>query len=225
MRFSSTLGLFALLSVASAHFTLDYPYTRGFDEDSEPDVPCGGFSVNKTRTPFPLSGGFVSFSSFHNTASSVLGVSFSSDPQSLSDFNTTTSGQAYGLLTPTFSTTVEGSFCVHVNISSLGVSDAKNGVNATILMVYNGGDGTLHQCSDVTLLSNYTIPSSIPCTDAGTITGGSTSGSGPTSTSGGSPSSTASSSPSSTSSKSAAMTLTIPSAFAGVLALVGALLM
>ena len=75
----------------------------------------------------------------------VLGVSFKSDPTTLNDFNTTSSGQAYPLLLPTFSTTVEGSFCVNVNVSSLGVSGVTNGTLATILMVYNGGDGLLHQ--------------------------------------------------------------------------------
>jgi hypothetical protein len=131
--------------------------------------------VNETRTPFPLSGGFISFSSFHTSASctsclriaiiviayydpfvaaAVAAVSFNSNPQSLTNFNTTSSGQTYPLLLPTFSTSVEGTFCVHVNVSSLGVSGVTNGTLATILMVYNGGDGILHQVQVTSTMSN-----------------------------------------------------------------------
>lgn len=78
-------------------------------------------------------------------ALAVIGVSFDENPSSLSDFNTTSSGKNYPLLLPTFSTPVEGSFCVQVNVSSLNVANVTNGTEATILMVFNGGDGTLHQ--------------------------------------------------------------------------------
>lgn len=38
MKFSS---LIALVPVVAAHFTLDYPPTRGFDDDNEVKAICG----------------------------------------------------------------------------------------------------------------------------------------------------------------------------------------
>lgn len=43
MRSALSLSALVLLaSTATAHFTLDYPRSRGFDEDIEPQF-CGGF--------------------------------------------------------------------------------------------------------------------------------------------------------------------------------------
>lgn len=43
-------------SVAMAHYTLDYPPSRGFSDDDEPIAPCGGAAYNAAgnRTQFPL---------------------------------------------------------------------------------------------------------------------------------------------------------------------------
>jgi hypothetical protein len=38
--FKSVLSVALLAAVANAHFTLDFPKTRGFDEDKEPEF-CG----------------------------------------------------------------------------------------------------------------------------------------------------------------------------------------
>jgi hypothetical protein len=45
----------AAAAVASAHFTLDYPPSIGFEDDKETIAPCGGFIPN-------LSGSLVNFS-------------------------------------------------------------------------------------------------------------------------------------------------------------------
>jgi hypothetical protein len=43
MRFTHSLAVLAFLGAVSAHFTLDFPYTRGFDEaGSSPDVTLSG---------------------------------------------------------------------------------------------------------------------------------------------------------------------------------------
>lgn len=53
---SSLSVLLASASCALAHFTLDYPTTRGFTEDIE-DQFCGGFKdPSSNRTSFPLNG-------------------------------------------------------------------------------------------------------------------------------------------------------------------------
>lgn len=54
----STLAVFA--SVASAHFNLDYPAARGFDEDKLIQFPCGSFDTPvENRTVWPISGGSI----------------------------------------------------------------------------------------------------------------------------------------------------------------------
>ncbi|KAM0754609.1 hypothetical protein T439DRAFT_321645 [Meredithblackwellia eburnea MCA 4105] len=159
MKFTATL--LALASVASAHFTLDFPQTRGFDEDLEPNF-CGGFNLSSTRVPFPLSGGPILIDSHHPSADVAILISFNSDPTSFAQFNTTPSGQTYGLLKPFGTITGLGEFCFNVNVSALGLSSVSNGTAATIQVAYNGGDGALYQCSDVVLSSTY-VPTNVSC--------------------------------------------------------------
>lgn len=62
-------GLLPLVAVASAHFTLDYPPTTGFDEDQEPNAPCGGFPPDLSNlTDYPLSGGEIAVDLHHPEA-------------------------------------------------------------------------------------------------------------------------------------------------------------
>lgn len=56
----------SLIIPVFAHYTLDYPPTTGFDEDQEPNAPCGGFNPSTTNlTSWPLSGGEISINSHH----------------------------------------------------------------------------------------------------------------------------------------------------------------
>jgi hypothetical protein len=58
--------LLAAASLVSAHFTLDYPPTTGFDEDQEVNAPCGGFPPDASNlTAWPLSGGEISVDLHH----------------------------------------------------------------------------------------------------------------------------------------------------------------
>lgn len=46
----------ACFGVANAHFKLNTPPTRGFDEDKQPTAPCGGFdTLQNPRNNLPLS--------------------------------------------------------------------------------------------------------------------------------------------------------------------------
>lgn len=66
MQLSTLLPTVVLLlasssNFVSAHFRLDYPISLGFDEDTEPEYPCGGspirFADNDTSVPvdsFPI---------------------------------------------------------------------------------------------------------------------------------------------------------------------------
>ncbi|KAG8946175.1 hypothetical protein FRC04_012030 [Tulasnella sp. 424] len=162
----------AFFTIAHAHFTLDYPPTRGFDEDLEPQF-CGGFPLANNRSLFPLTGGVVEIDSHHETAQFVTLISFSSDPQSFTDFNTTSDGKAIPFLKPFIQIQGTGEACIPVDVASLNVPGVQNGTNATIQVQFNGGDGWLYQCADVTLVSSTNIvPRS--CSNTTTITGIST---------------------------------------------------
>lgn len=50
MLCKNLLGL-SFLPLALAHFNLDFPASRGFDDDKESDFACGSFNdVSQTRT-------------------------------------------------------------------------------------------------------------------------------------------------------------------------------
>jgi hypothetical protein len=62
------LAFASLLSIVFAHYTLDYPPTTGFDEDLEPNAPCGNYDPEANNlTAFPLSGGEIAIDSHHPT--------------------------------------------------------------------------------------------------------------------------------------------------------------
>ena len=49
----------AFATYAAAHFQLNWPPARGFDEDTLPQYPCGGQNVVTTnRTEVPLDSAF-----------------------------------------------------------------------------------------------------------------------------------------------------------------------
>jgi hypothetical protein len=55
MKIQSLAALLLCSSAAMAHYTLDYPLSRGFSDDNEPKAPCGGYDTVGNRTQFPLS--------------------------------------------------------------------------------------------------------------------------------------------------------------------------
>jgi hypothetical protein len=60
------LALLTTVPLALAHFTLDFPPTIGFDEDQEPNAPCGGFNpIASNVTAWPLTGGQIALDSHH----------------------------------------------------------------------------------------------------------------------------------------------------------------
>lgn len=100
LAFTAALVASALAAPALAHFTLDYPPTRGFDEDKEPDVNfipsapfmvypltpllsalcslsqkfCGGYPLGE-RSPYPLTNGSWSIGSHHTAATGLFVLS------------------------------------------------------------------------------------------------------------------------------------------------------
>ena len=62
-----SLAVLLLAASTTAHFTLDYPKTLGFDEDKEPSGPCGGFDVksDSPSTDFHVGGDNVATNLLH----------------------------------------------------------------------------------------------------------------------------------------------------------------
>ncbi|KAK4513326.1 Ribosome biogenesis ATPase rix7 [Mucor velutinosus] len=171
----------ALVSLQSvlAHYTITYPNSRGFDETKEPTAPCGGFDTVGTRTPFPLKGGFVEISSGHTSYSYVVNLLVENAPTTADFSNSTANVQV-----ATGSRSYPQAACLSLDNLSKNAA-AKAGANATIQVVYNGGDGELYQCIDVTLADNVGNWNNSMCVNAdGSSTASSGSGSGSASASG-----------------------------------------
>lgn len=133
------IALVCFQNFVLAHYQIIYPGTRGFDEGKEPVAPCGGFdTVGSQRFRIPKSA-FITISSGHTAYTYVINALYSSNP-SAADFSGTNVKQV-----------TEGvrrfpeAACLPVNFGS----EVQDGTNATLQLVYNGGDGLLYQVSDL----------------------------------------------------------------------------
>ncbi|KAG0046696.1 hypothetical protein BGZ83_008122 [Gryganskiella cystojenkinii] len=146
MKVLSSLATMLLCSSAvMAHFTLDYPASRGFNDDAEGNAPCGGFDTVTNRTQFPLTKGFLDINSHHPSATVKINVVLSNNPGA-ADFTA-----AAGTPASSLALSHPGHACMQLDLSSF--KGAANNVNATIQVVYNGGDSPLYQCTDVVLVT------------------------------------------------------------------------
>jgi len=175
-------SIFAAVSVVNAHFNISYPAVRGpFDDDNEVNF-CDSYTNVGTRTPFPLTDGYIAFITSHPSWTAGVMISTKADPSSFDDFHNSTGGDQ--LAVPYFQASGV-SACIKVEIGSLGLSGATDGSNVTLQMAFNGGDGVLYQCADVTLSSSFQVPSSVvsECSNETVNTAsGSATGSGSSST-------------------------------------------
>ncbi|KAJ9101117.1 hypothetical protein QFC21_003335 [Naganishia friedmannii] len=155
MLASHVLASLILAPLALAHYTLDYPASRGFVDENEVNF-CGGFTQpSSSRTPFPLSGNApVQWDSHHAIGTVGIYISTAANPTNWSDFSTT--------MAKSWFTGPTGAACTNIDMSTLNMN-LTNGSLVTIQMVANGGDGNLYQCADLILLSDYTVPSNETC--------------------------------------------------------------
>ncbi|KAH7883902.1 hypothetical protein F5I97DRAFT_1794099, partial [Phlebopus sp. FC_14] len=156
----------ALSSIANAHFQLQYPAPRGeFVEDQEPTFCDGYNNAVSNRTVFPLTNGVINLNSEHPTWTAGVIVSTKQDPSSFADFN---SSSGYQMAVPFFQQNGEGLYCFPIDLALSGVSGIQDGANVTIQIIFDGGDGELFQCADLTLSANATVPSDAAsgCTNA-----------------------------------------------------------
>ncbi|THH16768.1 hypothetical protein EW146_g3932 [Bondarzewia mesenterica] len=190
MRFSLAVALAGLAAVANAHFQLAFPPPRGvFNQDNEVNFCDSYTSAVSNRSEFPLSNGFITLNSEHPTWTIGVLVSTVQDPTSFNDFRDSSGNEQFAMQLTQL--TGEGGFCLPLNLANTNITGLSSGKNVTIQIVFNGGDGTLYQCSDVTLASNFSIPSNVSCSNATSSSGSGSSSSSATSAS---PSSTGSSS-------------------------------
>jgi len=203
MRFATFALLTGVITIVNAHFQVAYPPPRGlFDDNNEVNFCDSYVHAVSNRSEFPLSGGFVTLNSEHPTWTLAILISIVQDPTSFNNFTNSSGGQQF--VRNFASGSGEGGFCIPLNLNNTGISGVQNGANVTLQYLYDGGDGTLYQCSDLTLSNNFTVPSNISCSNA-------------TSTS-----SSSAPSASSTSSKSNSASKVVTTGFLGVLGFIAA---
>ncbi|KAH7392567.1 hypothetical protein BKA66DRAFT_524762 [Pyrenochaeta sp. MPI-SDFR-AT-0127] len=139
-----TFAALSALSVASAHFQLNFPVARGFVDDTEGTFPCGGFdSVQQQRTNFPIQGGPIQLNMGHQQTNVAVYMAIGANP-----------GSGFSIVAKQQLTVeVLGDFC----LGSVGVPAGLNvsdGTPASIQVVTNDhAGGGLYQCADVTLVN------------------------------------------------------------------------
>ncbi|KAF7180371.1 hypothetical protein CNMCM7691_009539 [Aspergillus felis] len=159
MKFSPAY-LLSFAPIVAAHFQIQYPTSRGFDEDKMPTFPCGGMTQSSNRTQVSISSGSfpVALRMGHDQTAVEILLALGNDPGN--NFNIT--------LHPTFRIEGLGEFCLpHVvfDKSVLG-TNITDGMNATLQVQSNGDpSGGLYACADIQFSSTvqYEAPSS--CTN------------------------------------------------------------
>ncbi|KAF9042093.1 hypothetical protein BJ165DRAFT_1331430, partial [Panaeolus papilionaceus] len=131
-----------LATTVHAHFQLQYPPPRGvFVEDDEPSFCDGYTNPTANRTRFPLTGGVFSWNSEHPDWVSAFFIS-TTNATSFNDFSQ---------VNAFFQATGEGVVCVSLDLKSSNATGLTNGQNVTVQVLFDGGDGALYQCADLTL--------------------------------------------------------------------------
>ncbi|KAG8220098.1 hypothetical protein J3R82DRAFT_1117 [Butyriboletus roseoflavus] len=162
MLFVSAVLTAAFAAVANAHFQLQYPLPRGpFVQNSEPTFCDGYNNAVSNRTVFPINNGIINLNSEHPAWTVGVIISTVQNPTSFTNFS---SSSGYQLVVSYFQTNGEGMYCFPINITASGVSGIQDGVNATIQVIFDGGDGVLYQCADLTLTANATVPANATST-------------------------------------------------------------
>lgn len=165
MRFASVAFIAGMVSAVSAHFHLQYPGPRGpFVEEDEVTFCDNYGEVTTNRTTFPLNNGHYYITTEHPVWTLGIIISTVANPNNFANF--TDSSGKYQMAVNYFETSGEGSFCAPLNISAANIDGVKDGSNVTVQFIFDGGDGELYQCADLTLSADLTsIPSSVSCTN------------------------------------------------------------
>ncbi|KAJ3026871.1 UNVERIFIED_CONTAM: hypothetical protein HDU68_004928 [Siphonaria sp. JEL0065] len=138
----------ALLFAANAfaHFLIDVPVSRFFDEEKQPQAPCGGQSLG-ARTNFPISGGSIKGLLLHPTGTAQFSIVITNSDPLTSQFGKILIGPGPNVKVS------EGAFSSGP-IDLTGIPGVVDGASATIQVVMNTVDGVFYVCSDVMLVGN-----------------------------------------------------------------------
>nr|6IBH_A Chain A, Auxiliary activity CAZyme [Laetisaria arvalis]6IBH_B Chain B, Auxiliary activity CAZyme [Laetisaria arvalis]6IBI_A Chain A, Auxiliary activity CAZyme [Laetisaria arvalis]6IBI_B Chain B, Auxiliary activity CAZyme [Laetisaria arvalis]6IBI_C Chain C, Auxiliary activity CAZyme [Laetisaria arvalis]6IBI_D Chain D, Auxiliary activity CAZyme [Laetisaria arvalis]6IBJ_A Chain A, Auxiliary activity CAZyme [Laetisaria arvalis] len=148
------------------HFQLQWPGARGAFVANDEVYFCGAHNnVTTNRTDFPLDGsGFVSIKSGHAPYTVGAIISLETDADAWEDFKNSSGGDQIAIAYRQVDNS--GTYCVPFNPSSLNIAGIQDGANATIQVVYTGGDGNLYQCADVTFRTTVANLNSSVCTNS-----------------------------------------------------------
>ncbi|PGH13357.1 hypothetical protein AJ80_06351 [Polytolypa hystricis UAMH7299] len=144
---TSLTSLLSLSTLALAHFKLDSPKVRGYNDNDLVNFPCGGQkpSSDSDRTPISLDDPQLSIALTMGHDQSAIQVLLGLGENPGENFNIT--------LVPTFRQTGLGAFClpsVELSEEVLG-RPLEDGLKATLQVVTNGDPtGGLYNCADLT---------------------------------------------------------------------------
>jgi nascent polypeptide-associated complex subunit beta len=135
---SKTILALSFLPFSLAHFKLNWPTSRGSEEGTAEQFPCGGYSnVQQQRTDWPINGGPLQLNMGHPQTNLAVYMAVGSTP-----------GSGFSIkLRPQFVVEALGDFCIgQLNVpSGMNVSD---GTPASIQVVSNAhSNGGLYQVS------------------------------------------------------------------------------
>ncbi|KAL2126824.1 hypothetical protein VTI74DRAFT_176 [Chaetomium olivicolor] len=138
-----------------------WPPDRAWSEQMDNTPPCGSVASVVNRTAFPLTGGKVALIAQDDSYNAQLSISFSSNPQSQSDF-TALSPSPIPELDP-------GHTCLSIPDAASSINP---GTNATIQIKYTADfdrpeNQTFYACADITFVAASSFnQASIPCFNA-----------------------------------------------------------
>ncbi|GAB7349472.1 hypothetical protein MBLNU459_g0184t1 [Dothideomycetes sp. NU459] len=157
MHTAAILTLVAFTGWAHAHFILNYPNSLGFDDDNEPNGPCGGFDVTfaDNDTTVQVGGFAVSLKSTHPAANFLFRATLSTQ----APFNWTN-------LLPVVSETGLGQFC----LPDLAAPSEFAGQRGLVQIIQDGPDGVLYQCAAVNFATGMNTTVGSGCTNATGLT-------------------------------------------------------
>ncbi|KAF8428760.1 hypothetical protein EV426DRAFT_514679, partial [Tirmania nivea] len=154
MRFSTVVtAVLSGASLASAHYSVTYPWWRGDSYKTQWEYPCGGVNQSISagnRTLWPLDGGSIVMQPSHPWAQTYVNLGIGNNVTSLK----------VPLVLP-FNQTGKGTYCFkHVPIpDSIRSVNVTEGVNATLQVIQlSTSGGALYNCMDITFSSKATHP-------------------------------------------------------------------
>ncbi|RIB02378.1 hypothetical protein C2G38_2050111 [Gigaspora rosea] len=138
------LLLLVTFNVVNAHFELQAPPSRGFDDAKEPNSPCGGFDSVGKITDFPISQGRATCLFYDGDGT----LTFYFAPNQNSSFIQVSDNQTYSALANVQKT-------IDVNLTRANATVGSQGVLQAVFAIAPGsGSGSWYQCSDIKITND-----------------------------------------------------------------------